>query len=1444
MRLKRSGRATRRRPAAGGAGVRAGIALLAAGVWFGGFAMGAEAPARPSRGRDLDALMAHFHLYDVFPSEPLPGYPGADPAAGRPPWERYPEFQNYPGSVEHFRNENSKYIPSINPYNMRTLVRNFLAAELPGVAKEARESYAEPVVYVQRYAETVRTGQRRAPVPVVRLRPGGQRLKLSLDPLPRGLYVVRVVGCLEEKDVRADVPEDLILAMRINDGPDGAWNRYALRQRGTYNFYSMGEFFFRVETDSPRAFEVDLGSLPESKVDLLVHNVDVHDVLAELARRPGKTVPVAVNPAVMREQWASEEGRQIQQHAVMVRQGALAEYRRQHPDLDGDALERQWRRERDDAIWYSLPPINAQFLSHASGYYTVPTEADSATEAALLAQGLRFDKDSLNWNYGEGIRDAATWRFLLPKQHEAPRAWRMEFVDLRKPDGNPIQMYTWEDLRALKPLPGLPFEVPPYGRRFADTNGAHFFFPTAVANYSAINGGLYGLTYRNYLYNYQHGGHALEGRDLALRLVSVAYQLPTYSVLHKLNVVLGDPARNKGRRLAHEDRAVHYQFLEWEQLAATYDLLFDLIQNNQELADAVGRYVPWVKTPRDVVALLDTYLLQYGAREMMIFQRYYDHEHAAMLTEMAAIQADPAITELWMEAVFNWTWEYPLRVGPLRGFLYNSLQRDGSTSIGSFFYAQSGGVASKVQEWIDLADGRIGDRYSLRQIPRIAATPHWYLETRVAGMHPLGVGDVGGPIVAYGQWWESIQPWMRTGWRWTQNPRFAYGLVHFTGRKSETDAEWAAITNAATGVRNPFMANRSRILADWGGILEGGTQSDDFRFRHAARVRIGGGSGHDHADALDLGLWSLGLPVAPDGGARPGYGRPQVGLSWMHNVVTVDKADRRGHAWCPDLADLGRVQYLTARAAGGDLFARQVALIEVDQGRPAAEPPSRANLTPGTTYDRNVVLPRAYFVDFSRTAGGQRDHAYNFHGITEDEFAANVTPRALNTFETEWLDSQTLEKKNYIVPGEQWGGTVEADELTATWRVGRTPRPFNAAERGTREVAGPEPSVLREAYDPDSPRKYLRMHLPGQRGASFLTGAWISAPDGEGRQDGEWLRQTHVVRQTRSSLFAAVFEPYAGEPFIRSVVLEGDVNRAEAPAVLRVALVDGRRDLHAADLAGGTAQKLSDGTRVQARYVHVARDAHGVLLQFSLVGGRVLELPELTLTPACAAWSGTVTRIDYDKQLVLVDAAFPARVLDGAFFEVGHPASTGYSERWTNYEIERAQPQAKGGTLMRWRKGADIGMTVVERVARDASRSNAWTLAVADRPDLTTGDTRLAATTEKKNQHWRADFRDGCVLYDGPDAGAAFKAGDTILFHEFGLGATFRTPTTVALQRENDGTYRLTTAVPCTLALAAPQAEWSADGKSWQPVAAGAGGKPVLAVTLAQVSKGDVWLKW
>lgn len=210
------------------------------------------------------------------------------------------------------------------------------------------------------------------------------------------------------------------------------------------------------------------------------------------------------------------------------------------------------------------------------------------------------------------------------------------------------EYYTIEDLRRNKSFPDLPFDVHPWGKRFEDDQGeAYYFFPIAEPVGGTLHRALSmvgGREQARGVTEFLDRGNMDAALDTSLLLARVAYDLPTYSTSHSLSNVLTPPDAFYGRLIAHQQRRRHCQFYEWTALAQTYDRIFPFIQGNQELAAAVGRHIPWVKTPEDVIALLDTYILQYGAREMMFYQSYYNHAHAAQLSTLAAIQTDPEIS--------------------------------------------------------------------------------------------------------------------------------------------------------------------------------------------------------------------------------------------------------------------------------------------------------------------------------------------------------------------------------------------------------------------------------------------------------------------------------------------------------------------------------------------------------------------------------------------------------------------------------------------------------------------------------------------------------------------------------------------------------------------------------------------------------------------------------
>ncbi len=1373
----------------------------------------------------------------LFPAEPIPGQPGADHGvAERRPWAQ-PQWVNYPGSVEHFRCDDQRYIWPINPYNHRSLIKAFPAPEMSGVRDAMRETWAEPVQFVQKGHQPplIYTGQTRPPVPVVRLKPGGDRLAFTLPPLPTGLYVVRLVAAIESEHVvdnlPGTLPKDLILDLKINDGPEGAIRHYVLRQRGTDNFYSLGEFFFRVEDARP--WDASVGLHADSKIDLLVHTVDVHDALAECAKRAGKKAAVLVDMDTLLANWASEEAvksRQVREREVNPRR--IEPLRAEFPDKSDAELLAIWRERRDEMYWNVLPGINMN-------YEWGPSALAPAEKAQLESAGLMIDFSDVA--EGTSTRGQNPWKYDTADRN-AWREYRAPFRLVKTDADGTRAHFTIEDFAANKPFPDLPFEVPNWGLRTEDETGKSYCFtPQAQLVGGAINRARMILQDEYHLRGYQVYGDLDSARDLSILLCRFAYDFPTYATSHKLWNVL-TPADAYFKRLpAHQHRRIHYQFIDWPALARFYDGLFPYIQGNQDLADAIGQFVKWVKTPEDVVALLDTYILQFGARETMYFQHYYAHEHAGRLATLAAIQTDAEIAEPWVKGLFTRTWEYDFPYAGIEDYMFLTTQRDGTTTIGSFSYALVGGIGGQVAPWLDHYIRFGGDpKYRLSDVqryPRVGAFPYFTLEGRVAGMHALAIGDVGGPNAAYGYGFDVTGGWALRGWRWTRDPRFAYAAVHYDGRKDATLEEWEAMQAAAQGVRNPFMSNRSRVLSDWGGMLEGGQASDDLRFRHAVRVRVGQGAGHRHQDSLDLGLWSMGLTMAGDGGARGGYGRPDVMRSDMHNVATVDEGSWQGHAWVPELADLQDVHYLRARGLYHQMFERQVALIEVDSGRPAANPPSDPSLKPGTTYDSDIVLPRAYVAEVFRVRGGKA-HAYHFHGPTEDAFEINQSKGPLTAEEAARLEG----RNQYVIAGEQWGADVAADRFTATWRMAREPRTFTEPERGERKTLAAEPAILGAAYDPNSPRKFLRVHLLGQQGSRATSGVWISAPNiHDGRTDGDWLRNVHVSRAAPEggSLFAAVWEPYAGDAYIRDVVFEGDPNNAESPAVLRVETVDGVRDASLfAHVLPEEPQRLNDNAAALAHYAFVSEDAAG-LRQASMVAGRALRAGALTIRVPRSYWEARTVSVDYLQNKAELDAPLPPVLLDGAFFEVGVSAQDGRAARWTSFEAAQV-----AGRSLTWRKGSGCFSGEMDAVHLSPTGTVVTTVLM---PDLSEGQReQLTAVNARGDRMWRCNVSwNRLSLYGEPVAEGDLAVGERIYLHEIGPGDVWRTPTRVSLQRV-EATYRLEANVPCALDLAAAEAEKSTDdGRTWQALPEGnRPGVRTWMVTAAEIAAGGLRVRW
>jgi len=123
-------------------------------------------------------------------------------------------------AAEHYRTYWHKYCPVRSFFDRQSMVKNFVAPNIPGAEPKQIEEYAEPVYYVPRQDDPLGTGNRREPVPVVRCKGGDPVFRLDFGELEPGLYCVRVIGAAPTEKLRPFLLP-VFVEMRVNDGLQG-----------------------------------------------------------------------------------------------------------------------------------------------------------------------------------------------------------------------------------------------------------------------------------------------------------------------------------------------------------------------------------------------------------------------------------------------------------------------------------------------------------------------------------------------------------------------------------------------------------------------------------------------------------------------------------------------------------------------------------------------------------------------------------------------------------------------------------------------------------------------------------------------------------------------------------------------------------------------------------------------------------------------------------------------------------------------------------------------------------------------------------------------------------------------------------------------------------------------------------------------------------------------
>ncbi len=1285
----------------------------------------------------------------LFPGQhgEAPGYPGCIPelmgteekttARAFAPQDQSPQVELYPGSQEHWRSYWFKYVPARSFFDRQSQVRNFVAPGLPGAKPAQIESYAAPVYWVPRQSEIRDSGKKRAPVSVVRMAVGDPVLTLDLGPLDVGLYALRVIAAVPTTELRP-FRKPVYMRCAINDGPSGAVTEYKLRLGYCDEFYGVAAFYFHV--DQARQFKAELAVDNASEVDLLVHNISLDDCLVGTVRRAvkqrGAGMPAVVKPAT---------------------------------------LDASTRRARDEAIWNFLPPPNhqgsGQRFKQAAYYAIMPAEVDlgvaGKSRKDLHAEIGVWDSPDLIAN-GRFTSDATQWPLFLRRL--TPPGQQADAAYVSGSSGS----YSLADMKAYRPLPDpFPYQDNGTGLYFADARSpdrGHFLAEQGMEVTKRF--AAYPALIQKGAELWQSNGDSDIAHDAAVALARYAYVFPTVETGSWLCNLVRDPGAY-GRNLHDRRRETEAMFMahyaDYLKPAIHYDMLYDYIRGNEELARSIGRFVPWVKTSSDVIMLIDTYLVQINAKRIM---RYHYYTEPMGVATLAWVLGSAEVTAPWWDWLFSRTFIYPLPPAGIQDLMILGHDRSGAQFIGSTFYAQQEGaqrVASAL-EWVR-AHKILPDKYDLSNAalyPKPLAHCYWQLDITVAGLDFPRIGDVCGPDKAPGMTMGML-PWAAVnGWNWTGDRQFAWCLKHANDkdiRKYYSDAQWSEIEAAAADLkRAPWLDLKSRQVYNWMGVLEAGTEHDDPLLRRAAYLRTGLGIGHDHDDALDLQYYMLGVPMTIDGGQRPGYTVPGDGLARVHNLVEVDAGNHRAQAWVSTLSDGVGAAYLRATAVlpaeNVRLYQRSIALIDADT-------------QPQTSY----------VFDVFRVAGG-KSHVYCFHGPISDEVLTNASLQPVPQIGQSEPTADQLFLKPFADAQPHQGATVKT-RMISSRRAGNAPPVLETTWRYSRDGGpGSEQMMLNtrqlgNQFNEQAPRRYTKLHLMDtQQMRVFHADALCFQ-----------LNYRYVQQMVRresdgadlESAFTALHEPYIGTPFIASrrmltiVDNEDDARRAVA---LEVKHKSGRVDLLVSDGRPEKSRAITSESMgrvaVAGEHAFVAQDAQGIRI-LSLTGGTLLKVGQFEIHASTREYTGTITAVDYLTRQLKLDAPLPGAAA-GSIVEIGN------ADRTTSYTLAAAVPSGKNATLTLM-EGADYYRSEITQVDEQTGFVQGTIKhALGRRPGLDKGFT---ASNDARTRFWRAEMASSrnFVLTGAPVKASDFAPENVIRLWEYGAGDAIRQSTFVHLRR-------------------------------------------------------------
>lgn len=619
------------------------------------------------------------------------------------------------------------------------------------------------------------------------------------------------------------------------------------------------------------------------------------------------------------------------------------------------------------------------FPAHLAGKYSLTMSLDPKSEVSFLVDRLEL-RDAL----GNTARKAAKTKRMLTTDAELQQI-RQNNID------NKALRYNAGPYRRFNPPVEWPMTQPLGVRTPAERRATAEKIWTALPDFNADTNELAPTDPYQWLIAHDQPGLAADGAriyqnyndrevawDAAVLMAALAERYPALNTI----VQGATPGQHMFRTnpdpfgfSAGPGKFVYsgWAAADFVRLATAYDQIFDYIKDNQELADFLSAKISWIKTPRDVIELIDTNLLQHG---MDCYHRrnFQGNDKAMALVPYVQgvndVSRDMLEKNLWSRVDLNMA-----DAGGIDDQIFTAYSRDGVRYIGSVLYIGNElvEIANLLHRYVQAGGDPKYDLLDQKRYPHLSRAQYTIEATTVAGGFPLVLGDARDLHV---------------------------------GR-----------------INAKYPPHPSRVLGGFGvAILEDGQKETTTSMKRAVAVRTGLGAGHAQQDTLNLDITALGARLAPDlGGREEGANRGRPNMRWnrVHNLVEVD--ERNFENIVPGTTTSGTGWTRLFSPVPG-------AQVMINAGRATSHP--QVSLYERTTAmidgsSENELAP-IYVFDVFRVAGG-KTHTFNFHGAESDDFQINTELKsAASEAAVRYLDKhKDGTKQEGKTPGM----------LEATWRL-------------------------------------------------------------------------------------------------------------------------------------------------------------------------------------------------------------------------------------------------------------------------------------------------------------------------------------------------------------------------------------------------------------------------